>query len=64
MIDETEIENLKEYSETYLFLLKTIKQLHQAHLKKDAVNVYLISCSVVDVAQKLEDICQRDANIQ
>jgi hypothetical protein len=55
---------MREFAEVYLDLTRAIKKLHTAKLKQDHVNAYLISCDVTDFAQELEDVLQRDANIQ
>jgi len=55
---------MREFAEVYLDLTRAVKKLHTAKLKQDHVNAYLISCDVTDYAQELEDVLQRDANIQ
>jgi hypothetical protein len=55
---------MREFAEVYLDLTRTIKALHTAKLKQDHVNAYLISCDVTDLSQELEDVLQKDANIQ
>ena len=55
---------MREFAEVYLDLTRTIKALHNAKLKQDHVNAYLISCDVTDLSQELEDVLQKDANIQ
>lgn len=55
---------MREFAEVYLDLNRAIKALHNAKLKQDHVNAYLIGCDVTDLAQELEDVLQRDANIQ
>ena len=55
---------MREFAEVYLDLTRAIKRLHETKLKQDHVNAYLISCDVTDLAQELEDVLQRDANIQ
>ena len=55
---------MREFAEVYLELNRSIKALHTAKLKQDHVNANLISCDVTDLAQELEDVLQRDANIQ
>ena len=54
---------MREFAEVYLDLTRAIKRLHEPKLKQDHVNAYLISCDVTDLAQALEDVLQRDANI-
>lgn len=55
---------MREFAEVYLELNRAIKRLHESKLKQDHVNAYLIGCDVTDLAQELEDVLQRDANIQ
>lgn len=65
MVNLLTMENkMREFAEVYLDLTRAIKKLHTAKLKQDHVNAYLISCDVTDFAQELEDVLQRDANIQ
>ena len=55
---------MREFAEVYLDLTRAIKRLHEDKLKQDHVNAYLISCDVTYLYQELEDVLQRDANIQ
>lgn len=55
---------MREFAEVYLQLNRRIKDLHQRVLMKDHVEAYLIACDVTELAQELEDVLQKDANIQ
>ena len=65
MVNLLTMENkMREFAEVFLDLNRTIKKLHNAKLKQDHTQAYLISCDVTDLAQELEDVLQNDANIQ
>jgi len=53
---------MRDYAEVMLELTKAIKNVHNAKLKQDHVQAYLISCKVSDLAIELEDVLQEDAN--
>lgn len=55
---------MREFAEIFLDLNCAIKKLHNAKLKQDHTQAYLISCDVTDLAQELEDVLQHNANIQ
>jgi len=55
---------MRDFAEVMLELNRAIKKVHNAKLKQDHVQAYLISCDVSDLAQELEDVLQKDANIQ
>jgi len=53
---------MREFAEVYLELTRAIKKVHEFSIKNHAVEAYLTSCDVTELAQELEDIMQRDAN--
>jgi len=55
---------MRGFAEVFLDLTRTVKRVHELKLKNDHTEAYLLSCDVVDLAQELEDILQKDANIQ
>ena len=55
---------MREFAEVFLDLTRTIKRVHELKLKNDHTEAYLLSCDITDDAQELEDILQRDANMQ
>jgi hypothetical protein len=55
---------MRDFAEVMLELSRAIKKVHNAKLKKDHTEAYLISCDVTDLATELEDVLQKDANIQ
>ena len=55
---------MRDFAEVMLELSRAIKKVHNAKLKQDHTQAYLIGCDVTDLAQELEDVLQRDANIQ
>ena len=55
---------MRGYAEIFLDLTRTIKQVHELKLKNHHTEAYLLSCDVVDLAQELEDVLQKDASIQ
>jgi hypothetical protein len=55
---------MRDFAEVMLELTRAVKNLHTAKLKRDHVQAYLISCDVTELAQELEDVLQKDANIQ
>ena len=55
---------MRDFAEVMLELTRAIKKLHTAKLKQDHVQAYLISCDVTELSQELEDVLQKDANIQ
>lgn len=55
---------MKDYAEVYLNLVKAVKDVHQFALKRDYVNGYLRACDATELAQELEDVMQKNANIQ
>ena len=55
---------MREFAEIFLDLNRAIKKLHNAKLKQDHTQAYLISCDVTDLSMELEDVLQQDANIQ
>ena len=55
---------MRDYAEVMLELSQSIKKVHEFSLKNQATEAYLKSCDVVDLAQELEDVLQKDANIQ
>jgi hypothetical protein len=55
---------MRGFAEVFLDITRTVKRVHELKLKNDHTEAYLLSCDVVDLAQELEDILQKDANIQ
>jgi hypothetical protein len=55
---------MRDYAEVMLELNRAIKKVHEFCLKNQVTEAYLFSCDVVDLAQELEDVLQKDANIQ
>jgi hypothetical protein len=55
---------MRDYADVLLELNRAIKKLHSAKLKQDHTEAYLIGCDVTDLSQELEDVLQKDANIQ
>ena len=55
---------MREFAEVFLDLTRTIKRVHELKLKNDYTEAYLLSCDITDYAQELEDVMQKDANIQ
>ena len=55
---------MRGFAEVFLDITRTVKRVHELKLKNYHTEAYLISCDVVDLAQELEDILQKDANIQ
>ena len=55
---------MRDYADVYIEILQSLKKVHEFSLKNQATEAYLKSCDVVDLAQELEDILQKDANIQ
>jgi len=47
---------MREFAEVFLELNRAFKKLHNAKLKQDHTQTYLISCDVTDLAQELEDV--------
>ena len=65
MVNLLTMENkMRDFAEVMLELSRAVKKVHNAKLKQDHVQAYLISCDVSDLAQELEDVLQKDANIQ
>lgn len=57
------MKRIAEYADTYLELLRKVKQVHEKMLAKEYGDAYLVACDVTELAQDLEDITQRNANI-
>jgi len=55
---------MRDYAEVFLDITRTMKRVHELKLKNNDTEAYLLSCDVVDYAQELEDVLQKDANIQ
>jgi len=55
---------MRGFAEVFLDITRIVKRVHELKLKNDHTEAYLLSCDVVDLAQELEDILQKDANIQ
>jgi len=55
---------MRDYAEVMLELNRAIKKVHEYSIKNHATEAYLVSCDVTDLAQELEDVLQKDANIQ
>jgi len=55
---------MREFAEVFLDLTRTIKRVHELKLKNDHTEAYLLSCDITDYSQELEDVLQKDANIQ
>jgi hypothetical protein len=55
---------MKDFSPIYLQLNQKIKELHLEILKQNNMKAYAISIKITDLAQKLEDVMQANANIQ
>jgi hypothetical protein len=55
---------MRDFAEVMLELSRAVKKVHNAKLKQDHTQAYLIGCDVTDLAQELEDVLQNDANIQ
>jgi len=55
---------MRGFAEVFLDLTRTIKRVHELKLKNDHTEAYLLSCDITDYAQELEDVLQKDANIQ
>jgi len=55
---------MREFAEVFLDLTRTIKRVHELKLKNDHTEAYFLSCDITDYAQELEDVLQKDANIQ
>lgn len=55
---------MRDYAEIFLQIHRRLKDLQHQKLKLQHTEAYLISCDVTELAQELEDVLQRDANIQ
>ena len=55
---------MRDFAEVFLQIQRRLKDLHHQKLKREDTEAYLISCDVTELAQELEDVLQRDANIQ
>jgi len=49
---------MREFAEVFLELNRALKKLHNAKLKQDRTQTYLISCDVTDLAQDLRMSCK------
>ena len=55
---------MRDFAEVMLDLHRTIKRVHELKFKNDHTDAYLLSCDITVYAQELEDVLQKDANIQ
>ena len=55
---------MRDFAEVFLQINRRLKDLHQQVLKQNNTEAFLIACDVIELAQELEDVLQKDANIQ